>query len=107
MTEQVPAAINAFVDTTNAGDTEGFVAAFTEDAYVRDGSREFTGHAGVREWDRTDNIGVGMHFDLLGCRAVDADTYLVTIRATSRRFNGTGDLQVTLRDGRIARLEIG
>lgn len=107
MTEQVPAAINALVDTTNAGDTEGFVAAFTQDAYVRDGSREFTGHAGVRDWDRTDNIGVGMHFDLLGCRAVDVDTYLVTIRATSRRFNGTGDLRVTLRDGRIARLEIG
>ncbi|GIF63796.1 hypothetical protein Ais01nite_18310 [Asanoa ishikariensis] len=107
MTEQPPAAISAFIDTTNAGDTAGFVAAFTDDAYVRDGSREFTGRAGVADWDGTDNIGVGMHFDLLGWEATDVDTYVLTIRATSRRFNGTGDLVLTVRGDLIARLEIG
>ncbi len=107
MTEQPPAAISAFIGATNAGDTAAFVAAFTDDAYVRDGSREFTGHSGVADWDSTDNIGVGMHFDLLGWEATSVDSYVLTIRATSRRFNGTGDLQLTMRDGLIARLEIG
>ncbi|SNT54307.1 hypothetical protein SAMN05421812_10936 [Asanoa hainanensis] len=107
MTEQPPAAISALIDTTNAADSAAFVAAFTDDAYVRDGSREFTGHAGVADWDRTDNIGVGMHFDLLGWKASGVDTYVVTIRAKSRRFNGTGDLVLTVREGLIARLEIG
>ncbi|MDG4825407.1 nuclear transport factor 2 family protein [Asanoa sp. WMMD1127] len=105
MTEQPPAAISALIDATNAGDTDAFVAAFTDDAYIRDGSREFTGHDGVRSWDSTDNIGVGMHFDLLGWRSTGADTWVVTIRATSRRFNGTGDLHLTVRGDRIARLE--
>ncbi len=48
-----------------------------------------------------------MHFDLLGWEATGVDTYVLTIRAESRRFNGTGDLQLTMRDGLIARLEIG
>ncbi|GAA1881976.1 nuclear transport factor 2 family protein [Asanoa iriomotensis] len=109
MTQQQPppAAIAAMIDATNAGDTEAFVASFTDDAYVRDGSREFHGHAGARDWDRTDNIGVGMHFDVLSWSSSGAEDYVVTIRATSRRFNGTGDMRVTLRDGRIARLEVG
>lgn len=107
MTEQPPAAISAFIDATNTGDSAAFVAAFTDDAYVRDGSREFMGHQGVADWDGTDNIGVGMHFDLLGWEATGVDSYVVTIRATSRRFNGTGDLQLTTRGDLIARLEIG
>jgi ketosteroid isomerase-like protein len=103
---QPPAAIAALIDATNAGDTDAFVAAFTDDAYVRDGSREFHGHDGVRSWDSTDNIGVGMRFELLSWSASGGDDYVVTIRATSRRFNGTGDMRVTLRDGRVARLEV-
>ncbi|GIF73396.1 nuclear transport factor 2 family protein [Asanoa siamensis] len=105
--EQPPAAIGTFIDATNAGDTEAFVAAFTDDAYVRDYGREFTGHDGVRSWDSTDNIGVGMRFELLSWTAAGGDAYVITIRATSRRFNGTGDMRVTLRDGLISRLEIG
>src|SRR5262249_21962818 len=105
--QQPPAAIGALIDATNAGDTKAFVAAFTDDAYVRDGNREFTGHEGVGDWDRTDNIGVGMRFELLSWRATGPDSYVVTINAASRRFNGTGDLRLTLRGAQISRLEVG
>ena len=101
-----PAPIGAMIDATNAADTAAFLAAFADDAYVRDGSREFTGRDKVRDWNRTDNIGVGMHFDLVSVEPTGGDVYLLTIRATSNRFNGTGAMRITLRDNRIARLEI-
>jgi ketosteroid isomerase-like protein len=105
--QKPPAPIGAMIEATNAADSAAFVAAFTDDAYVRDGSREFTGHSGVRDWDRTDNIGVGMHFTLISTEPAGDDAYVVTIRAASNRFNGTGLMRITLRDNLIARLEIG
>jgi hypothetical protein len=110
MTDQsIPAPIQAFIDTTNAGDNEGFVAVFTDNAYVRDWGREFNGHEGVASWNRTDNIGVNMKFELISCEATGPgpESYALTIKATSNRFNGTGTMQITLRNNLISRLEIG
>ncbi|MFF8932086.1 hypothetical protein ACF1AO_33020 [Streptomyces longwoodensis] len=50
---EVPAAIRAFIDATNRADSD----AFTDDAHLSDYGREFHGHDGVRDWNRTDNIG--------------------------------------------------
>jgi hypothetical protein len=37
MTEnQLPGAIRDFIDTTNRADSDAFVAAFTDDAYLND-----------------------------------------------------------------------
>jgi ketosteroid isomerase-like protein len=106
-TVPVPAAIQAFVDATNGADTEAFVAAFTEDAFLDDWGRQFHGHEGVASWNRTDNIGVQAHFDLESVEpAGEPDTYTVTIKVRSRRFNGTGAMAVTVRDGKIAGLVI-
>jgi hypothetical protein len=59
MTENhLPAAIADFIEATNRGDSDAFVAAFTQDAYLTDWGRDFHGHDGVRAWNRTDNIGV-------------------------------------------------
>lgn len=45
MTENhLPAAIQNFVEATNRADSDAFVAAFTEDAYLNDWGREFHGH---------------------------------------------------------------
>jgi ketosteroid isomerase-like protein len=108
MTQQTtpPAAVTAFIDATNSADSDAFVAAFTDDAYVRDWGREFTGHDGVASWNRSDNIGVGMHFELIQCEEKGEDRYIVRLKCTSRRFNGTGDMRMTLRNGLISRLEI-
>ena len=104
----VPAPIQTFVEATNAGDTDAFVAAFTPDAHLNDWGREFTGHDGVRSWDRTDNIGVQSHFDLVGIEPGPApDTFVVTLRVTGNGYNGTGPMTFRLRDGRIADLRIG
>ena len=108
MTEEVPAPIQALVDATNAGDSQAFVALFTEDAFVKDYGREFHGQDGAASWNATDNIGVGAHFDLHGVRAGAAPgDYLVDVTVRSRRFNGDGTLATTIRDGRISRLVTG
>ena len=102
-----PAAIRAFIDATNAGDSDAFVAAFTADATLDDWGRKFAGHAGVRDWDRTDNIGVQSHFDLLAIeRGAEPDSYVATIRVRGNGYNGTGPMAFRLRDGLVASLRI-
>ncbi len=53
----LPAPVQAFIDTTNAGDSEAFVAVFTDDAHLEDWGRVFRGHDGARSWNASDNIG--------------------------------------------------
>jgi ketosteroid isomerase-like protein len=103
-----PEAIQRFVDATNRGDTDAFVAAFTEDAHLDDWGRSFDGRAGVRSWDSTDNIGVQAHFDLLDVQPGQTDQeYVATISVSGNGYNGTGPMAFRLRDGLIAELRIG
>jgi hypothetical protein len=108
MTENdLPAAIRDFIGATNRGDSDAFVAAFTEDAYLNDWGREFHGRDGVRAWDRTDNIGVRSHFELVSAEPGTAPgSYVVTLTVTGDGFNGTGPMNFELRDGLIASLRI-
>lgn len=104
---QLPAAIQAFIDATNRADSGALAAAFTDDAYLNDWGREFHGHAGVLSWDRTDNIGVRSHFELVGAESgATPDSYVVTLKVTGDGFNGTGPMNIELRDGKIASLRI-
>lgn len=102
-----PPAIRAFVEATNAADTEAFVAAFTPDAHLDDWGRVFTGHDGVRAWNQTDNIGVQAHFELLDMhKAPEPDTYVANLKVSGNGYNGTGPMTFRLRDGLIASLRI-
>ncbi|MDQ7879679.1 nuclear transport factor 2 family protein [Microbacterium sp. QXD-8] len=98
----IPAPISAFIDATNAGDSDAFVAAFAEDGSLDDWGRVAHGHAGIREWDRTDNIGKQSHFELVDIAAeAPPETYLVHLAVTGNGFNGTSPFRFTLRDGLI------
>lgn len=104
---RLPAAIAAFVDATNAGDSAAFVAAFTEDAVLDDWGRAFHGRDGVARWDRTDNTGVQAHFEVVRVEPGDApDTWVVTLTVTGNGYHGTGPMTFTLAGDRIARLVI-
>ncbi|MEU0155132.1 nuclear transport factor 2 family protein [Micromonospora fulviviridis] len=103
----IPAPIQTFIDATNRADSDAFVAAFTDDAYLNDWGREFHGRDGVRSWDRTDNIGVQSHFELVGIEpGTDPDSYVATLKVSGNGFNGTGPMAFRLRDGLIASLRI-
>jgi ketosteroid isomerase-like protein len=58
---QVATPVRRMIDATNRGDTEAFIASFTDDAYLVDWGREFHGHEGVARWNETDNIGKHDH----------------------------------------------
>ncbi|MBV2353943.1 nuclear transport factor 2 family protein [Streptomyces sp. J2-1] len=103
---EVPAAIHAFIDATNAGDSDAFVGAFTPDAYLNDWGREFHGRDGVRRWDSTDNIGVQAHFVLKDAERTADDTYVATLTVSGNGHNGTGPMTFVVRDGLIASLRI-
>ncbi|MDR6969787.1 nuclear transport factor 2 family protein [Leifsonia shinshuensis] len=103
----VPEPIQQFVDATNRGDTEAFVDAFTDDAFLNDWGREFHGREGVRRWNETDNIGVNAHFDIVSVVPADEpDTYIATLTVTGDGYNGTGPMTFRLDGTRIASLRI-
>jgi len=107
MSIELPHAIHAFVDATNRGDSDAFVAAFTSDAHLDDWGRGFDGHDGIRSWDRTDNIGKHSRFDIVGVALGESpDTYIVTLTVSGDGYNGTGPMRFELRDGLISRLLI-
>jgi hypothetical protein len=107
VTTSVPAPLQAFIDTTNRGDSEAFTAGFTEDAVLDDWGRLFHGRDGVAAWNRTDNIGKQAHFDLVGIEATDdPDQVVATLTVSGGGFNGTGPMTFTFRNGQIARLVI-
>lgn len=108
MTIELPAAIHTFIDATNRGDSDAFVAAFTPDAHLNDWGRGFDGQEGIRSWNRTDNIGQRAHFELVEATPTEGpDSYLISLTVTGDGYNGTGPMRFELRDGLIARLLIG
>lgn len=107
MTTATPVALAAFITTTNAGDSAGFIAAFTEDAVLEDWGRVFHGREGVAAWNRTDNIGVRAQFELVSIAAGDApDAVIAVLTVSGDGYNGTGPMSFQLRGDKIARLTI-
>jgi hypothetical protein len=102
---QVATAIQRMIDATNRGDTEAFIASFTDDAYLVDWGREFHGHDGVARWNETDNIGKQSQFEVRGARR-NGDEHVVTLEVTGNGYNGTGDIVFALEDDRIKRMII-
>lgn len=101
----VPAPIQRMVDTTNAGDTAGFLASFTADAFLSDWGRDFSGRDGIARWNETDNIGVKSKLRVVNVSPSGA-AYGVTVAVSGGGFNGEGTMTFTLAGDRISRLII-
>ena len=97
---ETPAAVRRMIEATNAGDSDAFVDAFTEDAYLEDWGREFRGREGVASWNETDNIGKNAHFEATGTVERDG-RYIVTLVVTGGGFNGTSDIAFEVDGERI------
>ncbi|GAA2090265.1 hypothetical protein GCM10009840_31570 [Pseudolysinimonas kribbensis] len=100
-----PAPVQRMVEATNAADSDAFVACFAPDAYLEDWGRGFHGREGVAAWDRTDNIGVHMHFEVDAARR-DGDDWVVTLVSTGGGYNGTSEIRFRLDGDLIARMII-
>lgn len=101
----LPDPIRHFFESSNRGDAAAVLECFAADAVIDDWGRRFKGYAGVTAWDRSDNTGVRARFAVSAVRLVEG-TYVVSVTVSGGGFNGTGDIRFTLRDDRIARLDI-
>ena len=97
---ETPAAVQRMIEATNAGDSDAFVDAFTDDAYLEDWGRKFHGRAGAASWNESDNIGKNAHFEATGTVERDG-RYIVTLVVTGDGFNGTSDIAFEVDGERI------
>ncbi|GAB3618050.1 hypothetical protein GCM10027416_26070 [Okibacterium endophyticum] len=105
MEPHLPAPLQTFIDTTNAGDTDAFLDVFTDDAFLDDWGREFHGKEGIARWNETDNIGVSSQFVVQNLERID-DDYVVTVLVSGDGFNGVGTLTVRTVGPKISRVVI-
>ena len=63
--EGLPAPVARFVQAINGGDTDAFVATFTETGFVDDWGRVLSGPVGVRSWAQSDAIGADARMTVL------------------------------------------
>src|SRR3954447_22882766 len=102
---ELPVPIRAFVDATNAGDTDRFLAAFAADADLDDWGRRFHGRDGIARWNQTDNIGKRSRFSVHVCTPGANDgEFLVDVTVAGDGFNGRSTLTFTVADDLISRL---
>jgi hypothetical protein len=107
MTGELPAPLQTFVTATNAGDSEAFVGAFSQDAFLSDWGREFHGHDGVARWNRSDNIGKQAHFEVQAVKSAEGGAAVtLTVAVSGNGFNGVSDLVFRLDGDRITSLVI-
>lgn len=102
---QIPTPIQAFIDATNAGNRDAFLAAFAENAVLTDWGRTFSGRTHIADWDRTDNIGVQSHLEIVEI-AQHGGGYRAKVRVRGQGFNGTGTMAFQINGNLITKLEI-
>ena len=105
MTEDLPAPVSRVIEATNAGDSTAFVEAFTEDGFVDDWGRMFTGPEEIGRWNEAENIGVHARFAVQEV-TVDADTVIARLAVTGGGFNGPSTLTFELAGDRVRSMRI-
>lgn len=101
----VPPPVQTLVDAINDGDTEAFVAAFTEDGFVDDWGRVLRGPEGVRSWAGSDAIGAGAQMTVLSAET-EGDTTRIRFGWSSQKFNGESDGVFVVDGDRLASFTI-
>ena len=101
----IPEVLQRFFETTNAGDTAGFLSCFAGDASINDWGSEYSGRDGITRWNETDNIGVGSRLTALSFDQ-DGDGWRVRVSVAGGGFDGEGDMHFTLAGDKISRLVI-
>jgi len=101
----VPSAVTRIVEATNAGDSQAFVAAFVDDAYLEDWGRGFEGHGGVAAWNHSDNIGRKAHFEVLAVRG-EGSGFVVTLQVSGGGFNGISDFYFEVEEDLVQKMII-
>jgi hypothetical protein len=108
---KLPRPVAQYVETVNAGDVEGFLWAFAEDAVVEDVNRTIRGADAIAKWARREIFGVEARLEVMKL-AASRDRTVVTVKIDGS-FDRKGlpdpllmDHAFVIAEGRISRLEI-
>lgn len=108
---QLPQAIAAFIEATNAHHSEELLATLTADAVITDEGQVYKGIAAIKEWSDEKYIGAKVTLDVVDL--VDSnDKTIVTVRVDGN-FDKSGlpnpflmDFHFTVDSNKIAALTI-
>lgn len=103
----LPPFAEEFINAKNRHDGEAFTSFFTPDAVVYDEGEKYTGHNAIRKWIDNANAQYNVSYSFLNY-GEDGGKALLTLMV-SGNFDGSPlplDYRITLKDGKIAELEI-
>ena len=108
---QIPEAIAAFIEATNAHNANEFLATLTDSAVITDEGQEYRGIAAIKAWSDEKYVGAKVTLDVVEV-VNSGDKAIVTVKVDGN-FDKTGlpdpflmDFHFTTDTGRIAALSI-
>lgn len=102
---KLPAPVRRALTAANDGDTDAFLAIFTDHGAVDDWGREFRGHDAIRGWSDNEFIGKQITLDVTGIEQT-GDTVTVSAQVGGNGFNGPSDFTFTLNGDRLDLMRI-
>ncbi|KRM72148.1 hypothetical protein [Lacticaseibacillus brantae] len=103
----VPEVLQAVIQTTNTGDSVGFVNLFENEGLIDDWGTKYVGRDRIGRWNQTDNIGRQSQFTLVDAVEEAPGQWLLHIKVAGLGFNGTSPFRFTLSPaGKIAAMQI-
>ena len=105
MSEAVHPAVNRALRAANAHDTEAFLDSFTDDGYVDDWGRVFTGREAIKGWSDREFIGVEVTLKVTDVTSA-GDTTTVAAQVGGKGFNGPSHFAFTVDGDRVRGMKI-
>ena len=105
MSASLPPPLDQMVAAINGGDTDGFLALFSDKGAVIDWGRRFAGRAAIKKWSDKETIGARGQMTIISARR-ENDRIAFTADWKSNVFSGTGDYLIILDGHRIRELRI-
>jgi hypothetical protein len=108
---RLPQSINAFIEATNAHNSDEFLATLSESAVITDEGQEYRGIAAIKEWSDEKYIGAKVTLEVVEVMNSNGKT-IVTLKVGGN-FDKTGlsdpflmDFHFTIDTNKIAALDI-
>lgn len=103
---QLPEAIKAYIEASNAEDIDAIVACFTADAEIKDDHKTYTGTDEITSW-AADTINK-YHSRLTPTKLANTDPDVIVTAQVTGTFDGKAEMEFTfsLENEKIANLEI-
>lgn len=111
MLTKLPQPVAAFFHAANGLDLDAFIANFTNNAILIDGTHEYSGINAIKEWSETDVFAAKVKYEVTN--TVQRDQEIVVTARVDGNFDKTGlpdplmlDHYFIITEGKISRLTV-